>query len=101
MGVPVDRRAVVVAFVAKGQILDVAVLWDFQISSGLESGHFEDLRGPRGPRRPLQKVGASPPTFWKGLRGPRGRPVPQNDRLPILRFFSLTKLCLKGSYLIT
>ncbi len=38
-----------------------------------------------GPRRPLQKVGGrSPPTFWKGLRGPRGHPDPRNDRFPTL-----------------
>ena len=28
---------------------------------------------------------ASPPTFWNGLPGPRGRPDPQNDRFPILK----------------
>ncbi len=34
-----------------------------------------------------------PPTFCKGLRGPRGRPDPKNDRFPILKKFQnlLTK----------
>ena len=35
----------------------------------------------------LQKGGgrSPPPAFCKGLRGPRGRPDPQNDRFPILK----------------
>ncbi len=32
---------------------------------------------PRGNRRPLQKVGGEALTFWKGIRGPRGRPDPK------------------------
>ncbi len=32
--------------------------------------------------KPFQKVGASPPTFWNGLWGRRGRPDPRNRRCP-------------------
>ncbi len=40
-----------------------------------------ELKGPRT----LSRIRPIPgPTFWKGLRGPRGRPDPQNDRFPTL-----------------
>ncbi len=32
-------------------------------------------------------VGGEAPTFCKGLRGPRGRPDPKNDRFQILKQF--------------
>ncbi len=38
----------------------------------------------------MQKVGGEAPTLWKGFRGPRGRPDPQNDRFPILRKLKIT-----------
>ncbi len=47
----------------------------------------------------LQKGGA-PTTFGKGLRGPRGRPDPNNDRCPILKkndWFKQAKVQLRKS----
>jgi hypothetical protein len=46
--------------------------------------HFFSLAGPGGRGKPSKRWGASPPTFWKGLRGLRGRPDPKNDRPPTL-----------------
>ncbi len=46
------------------------------------------LGGPGGPGDPSNGWGAKPPTFWKGLRGPRGRRDPPNDRIPILNKFN-------------
>jgi hypothetical protein len=37
---------------------------------------------PRGPRRPSQKVGPKPPTFWEGFPSHRGRPASKNRRFP-------------------
>ena len=46
---------------------------------------------PRGPLRSFQKVGGeAPPTFWKGLRGPRCRTDPKSDRSLILNSNSRT-----------
>jgi hypothetical protein len=59
---------------------------EFEIFKG-RIGHFGGLGGPGGPWRPFQKVGGFD-TFCKGLRGPRGRPDPQNDRFPIFRTVS-------------
>ncbi len=40
------------------------------------------LGGPGGPQNHLKKWGASPPTFWNGVGGRRGRPNPKNRRVP-------------------
>ena len=53
--------------------------------SGPEMADFGGLGGPGGPGDPCKRLGATPPTFCKGLPGPRGRPDPQNDRFPILQ----------------
>ena len=37
--------------------------------------------GPGGTGKPFKRWGASLPTFWKALRGPRGRPSSQKYRL--------------------
>ncbi len=39
---------------------------------------FWGLDGPGGARNHSRRRGASHPTFWSGLWGPRGRPDPQN-----------------------
>jgi hypothetical protein len=54
---------------------------------GSKLGDFEGLGGPGGPGDPSTRRGASPPTVCKGLRGPRGRPDPQNDPFLILYKF--------------
>ncbi len=43
-----------------------------------------------GPGDPSKRWGAKPPTFGKGLRGPRGRPDPQNGPFPTLKQLSIT-----------
>jgi hypothetical protein len=62
---------------------------EFQICQGSEIGHFGGLGGPGGPGDSSKGWGASPPTFCKGLRGPRCRPDSQNGRFPILVFFTI------------
>jgi hypothetical protein len=47
---------------------------------GSEIDHFGGLGGPGRPGDPSKGWGASPPTFWKGLWGHRGRPDAHNDR---------------------
>ena len=47
-----------------------------------EIGHFGGLGGPGSPGNHSKRCGAKPRTFWKGFPGRRGRPDPQNDRLP-------------------
>ncbi len=42
---------------------------------------------PRGLGYPSERGGAKPPTFCKGLRGPRDRPDPKHDRFPTFEQF--------------
>jgi hypothetical protein len=48
---------------------------------------FESWAAPGAPETILKSEGRSP---WKGLRGPRGRPDPENDRSPILKKLKIT-----------
>ncbi len=43
---------------------------------------FWGLGGPGGPNNHSRRWGASPPTFWNGFGGRRGRPNPTNQRFP-------------------
>ena len=62
----------------------VAVLWEW-FFLGSEIGHVGGLGDPGGPAGPSKRWGASPPIFWNGLPGPRGRPDLKHDRFPILK----------------
>ena len=42
-------------------------------------GRFSAKLGPQTPKY----GGRSPPTFWHGFWGPRGRPDPENRRFPV------------------
>ncbi len=67
---------------------NVAVLWhgNFNFVKDRKSAIFGVWAAPGAPET-LQKGGAKPPTFWTGLRGPRGRQDPKNGRFPILDKF--------------
>ncbi len=62
------------------RLLNVAVLCE-EIDNVLRMpiGQFESLGDPGGPGGLSKRWGAPPPTPWKGPRGPRGRPDPQNE----------------------
>ncbi len=45
------------------------------------------LAGPGCPGDPFKRCGAKPPTFWKGLPGPWGRPDPKNLSFPVRSHF--------------
>ncbi len=50
----------------------------------VEIAHFGSLAGSKSPGDPSKRWGAKPPTVWRGLPGPRGRPDLQNERFLIL-----------------
>ena len=71
-------------FTRAGSLFHALGLWspDFW-GACLRSGR------PRGPGKAFQKVGGEAPHPLGDLRGPRGHPDPQNDRIPILNKFKI------------
>ncbi len=74
----------------------VAGLWGLikiGISIGIGNRSFWGFGRPRGPGYPLERWGAKPLTFWRGLPGPLGRPDPPNERSPILIIIQISSRC--------
>ncbi len=73
-------------------LVNVYIMWWEDLAAGfvfviseirdLDMIDFGSLAGPGGPRDPSKRWGVSPPTSWKGLPGPRGRPDLQNRPFP-------------------
>ncbi len=89
-GDPQDRSSILLPVVVK-------IPMGFRMRGSL-GGNCRSVKGrksvisgvwaaPGAPGAPSKRLGASPPTFCKGLRGPRGRTDPQNGRFPILKQF--------------
>jgi hypothetical protein len=83
----IDRAASDVAAMHRSLLGDVAALWEisFKFLRVWEICHFGGLGGPRALGCHSVWWGAKPPTFWKGILGPRAHRDTQNDRFQVLK----------------